>query len=88
VTGVVYVIAGPCLIVNRRARAAALAVGVMLLVLIFAVYLPMLVAAPLDIANAINYLFDTLLVCGSALAVAKIQGGATTSPFAVEALHA
>ena len=88
VTGVVYVIAGPWLIVNRRARSAALAVGVMLLVLIFAVYLPMLVAAPLDIANAINYLFDTLLVCGSALAVAEIQGGATTSRVAVEGLHA
>ena len=88
VTGIVYVIAGPCLIVNRRARPAALAVGVMLLVLIFAVYLPMLAAAPFDIANAINYLFDTLLVCGSALAVAEIQGGATTSPVATEALHA
>ena len=88
VTGIVYVIAGPCLIVNRRARAAALAVGVLLLILILAVYLPMLVAAPFDIANAINYLFDTLLVCGSALAVAVIQSGAKTSPVPIETLYA
>ncbi len=72
VTGLVYLPAGLCLIANRRARSAALAAGTMLLVLVVAVYLPMLVAKPFDI-EAIDYFFDTLLLSGSALAVAAIQ---------------
>ena len=71
-TGAVYLGAGLCLLANRRARAAALAAGAMLLILMFAVYLPMLVAKPLDL-EAIDYFFDTLLFTGSVLAVAGIQ---------------
>ncbi len=73
VTGVVYVAAGLCLLANRQARAAATAAGMMLLILMVAVYLPMLVAKPLDM-EAIDYFFDTLLFSGSVLAVAGIQG--------------
>ncbi len=72
VTGVVYLGAGLCLIANRRARSAATAAGVMLLILMVAVYLPMLIAKPLDI-EAIDYFFDTLLFSGSVLAVAGVQ---------------
>ena len=72
VTGVVYLLAGLCLIANRRARSAATAAGAMLLILVVAVYLPMLVAKPFDI-EAIDYFFDTLLYSGSVLAVAGIQ---------------
>ena len=72
VTGVVYLAAGLCLLANRKPRAAATAAGTMLLVLMIAVYLPMLIAKPLAI-QAIDYFFDTLLFGGSVLAVAAIQ---------------
>ena len=83
VTGVVFVIAGVCLIANRKPWSAAMAAGVMLLVLMLAVYLPMLIAKPLDM-EAIDYFFDTLLFCGSALAVAGVQGRKTER---LSALH-
>lgn len=73
VTGAVYLPAGLCLLANRRVRSAAVAAGAMLLVLVVAVYLPMLVAKPFDM-EAIDYFFDTLLFCGSVLAVARILG--------------
>lgn len=72
VTGAVYLPAGLCLLANRRTRSAAIAAGAMLLILVLAVYLPMLVAKPLDL-EAIDYFFDTLLFCGSVIAVAGIQ---------------
>jgi len=72
VNGIVFVVAGLCLIANQRTRSAAVSIGVMLLVVIVAVYLPMLIAKPFDI-TAIDYFFDTLLLCGSVLAVAGIQ---------------
>ena len=72
VTGVVYLGAGLCLLASWKARPAATAAGGMLLILMIAVYLPMLVAKPLDM-EAIDYFFDTLLFCGSVLAVAGIQ---------------
>jgi len=71
-TGAVYLGAGLCLLANRQARMAAMAAGAMLLILMVAVYLPMLVAKPLDM-EAIDYFFDTLLYSGSVLAVAGIQ---------------
>jgi len=73
VSGVVFVVAGLCLITNQRSRSAAMSIGLMLLVVILAVYLPMLIAKPFDINGGIDYLFDTLLLCGSVLAVARIQ---------------
>lgn len=75
VTAAIYLPAGLCLLANGRARSAATAAGAMLLVLMVAVYLPMLVAKPLAI-EPIDYFFDTLLYCGSVLAVAAVQADA------------
>jgi hypothetical protein len=72
VTGAVYLPAGLCLIANRGARSAAMAAGAILLILVIVVYLPMLVAKPLDI-EAIDYFFDTLMFTGGVLAIAGIQ---------------
>ena len=80
-TGAVYLPAGLCLIANRRARSAATWAGAMLLVLVLAVYLPILVAKPLDI-EAIDYFFDTLLFSGSVLAVAGTQSEAAATRLA------
>jgi uncharacterized membrane protein len=73
VTGALYLVAGLCLLVNRRAHEATMLAGAMLLILMITVYLPMLIAKPLDI-EAIDYFFDTLLFSGSVLAIAAIQG--------------
>jgi uncharacterized membrane protein len=72
VTGLIYLAAGLCLLANRRPSSAAMSAGAMLLILMVAVYLPILIAKPLDI-QAIDYFFDTLLFNGSVLAVAGIQ---------------
>jgi uncharacterized membrane protein len=87
VTGAVYLPAGLCLIANRQARPAAMAAGVMLLILIIAVYLPMLVAKPFDI-EAIDYFFDTLLFSGGVLAVGGIQSRAVATRHALDASSA
>jgi hypothetical protein len=72
VTALVYFPAGLCLLANRRAHLAATSSGAMLLVLMVVVYLPMLVAKPLDI-EALDYFFDSLLFCGSVLSIAGLQ---------------
>jgi uncharacterized membrane protein len=69
-TGTVFVISGVCLTINKQARLAAGYLGLMILLLVFLIYVPIVVANPSDIANGLNYLMDTLLLGGSALALA------------------
>jgi len=69
-TGAVYVAVGLSLIVNRETRLAATWLGVMILLLVLGVYVPIMAANPSDIANGLNYVADTLLLSGSALAFA------------------
>jgi uncharacterized membrane protein len=73
--GVVYVVAGLCLITNKKAGVAATWLGLLILLLVLAVYLPIVVAIPSDIANGLNYLADTLLLGGTVLAFAEAQRG-------------
>ena len=58
--GLVLIAAGACLLVNRKARAAATTSGITILLTVLLVYLPMLLRAPADIV-ALNYFFDTML---------------------------
>jgi uncharacterized membrane protein len=74
-TGAVFVVAGLCLITNKKAGFAATWLGLLILLLVLAVYLPIVVAIPSDIANGLNYLADTLLLGGSVLAFAQAQRG-------------
>ncbi len=67
--GAVLLAAGGCLIINKKARLAATWLGIMILLLVLFVYLPLLVASPIDIV-ALNYFFDTLLFSGAALLLA------------------
>lgn len=69
ITGSILFIAGVSLLVNRKARLAATVLGIAVLAVVIIVYLPLLVARPLDLVP-LNYLFDTLLFSGSALALA------------------
>ena len=67
--GVILILAGVCLIVNRKTRIAATSLGLAILLTMLWIYLPMLIAAPKDIV-ALNYFFDTLLFAGAILVLA------------------
>jgi uncharacterized membrane protein len=72
-TGAVFVVTGISMLINRRVRLAATAAGLMALLLVIIVYVPIVVSNPSDIGNGLNYLADTLFVCGSLLALAETQ---------------
>lgn len=74
-TGAVFVVTGLCLMVNKEPRLAATGLGLMILVLVIAVYVPIVIAKPSSIGNGLNYLVDTLLLSGSALTLAGAQRG-------------
>jgi uncharacterized membrane protein len=67
--GVILILAGVCLLVNKKARTAATALGLTILLTVLWIYLPMLLAAPTDLV-ALNFFFDTLLFCGAILLLA------------------
>jgi uncharacterized membrane protein len=70
VSGLVYVICGVSLIINKQARLAATWLGFFILLLVILIYVPIVVANPSDIANALNYFADTLFLNGTILALA------------------
>jgi uncharacterized membrane protein len=73
-SGAVLVATGACILVNVKARLAATYMGIMILLLMLFVYLPILIAEPLSIANGLNYFFDTLILSGAALLLADAIG--------------
>jgi uncharacterized membrane protein YphA (DoxX/SURF4 family) len=68
--GVILILAGVCLLVNKKARTAATTLGLAILLTLSWIYLPMLLAAPKDLV-ALNFFFDTLLFCGAVLLLAN-----------------
>jgi hypothetical protein len=68
--GVVLILAGVCLLLNKRTRMAATLLGLTVLLTMLWIYLPMLLAAPTDVV-ALNFFFDTMLFCGAILLLAK-----------------
>jgi uncharacterized membrane protein len=68
--GLVLIVAGILLVLNKRARLAATTLGLTVLLTVLWVYLPMLVATPKDVV-ALNFFFDTLLFCGTVLMLAN-----------------
>ena len=70
--GAVLLAAGIALALNKKPRTAAASIGALMTVLTLFPYLPMLVRAGTpDFNEAINYVADTLLYAGSALALAS-----------------
>ena len=67
--GVILILAGVCLLVNKKTRMAATILGLTILLTVLWIYLPMLLAAPRDV-GALNFFFDTLLFCGTILLLA------------------
>ena len=68
--GVVLIVAGLCLLVNKKTRLASTYLGLTILLALLWIYLPMLLAAPKDIV-ALNFFFDTLLFCAAILLLAN-----------------
>ena len=68
--GVILILAGVCLLVNKKARVAAAVLGLTILLTVLWIYLPMLIAAPKDVV-ALNFFFDTLLFSGAILLLAN-----------------
>jgi uncharacterized membrane protein len=68
--GVILILAGVCLLVNKKARTAATSLGLTILLTVLWIYLPMLLATPPDLV-ALNFFFDTLLFCGAVLLLAN-----------------
>ena len=69
-TGTILILAGIGLVLNRRARVAATALGTFTFVVVLLIYVPILIASPSD-NDALNYVADTLLYSGSALLLAR-----------------
>jgi len=68
--GVILIVAGVCLLVNKKTRMAATSLGLTILLTVLGIYLPMLLRAPTDVI-VLNYFFDTLLFCGATLLLAN-----------------
>lgn len=68
-TAVIYLIAGIPLLVGKKTRTAAALIGLTVLFVILVVYVPIAVAER-DSLEGLNYLFDTLMYCGTLLLLA------------------
>jgi uncharacterized membrane protein len=69
-TGLALVVGGVSLLLDLRARLVASLLGAFVLVIVVAVYVPLLVAEP-SVAVGLNYFMDTLLYAGILLALAS-----------------
>ena len=66
---VVYAIAGPLLVIGKKSRAVAAWLGLTVLFVVLAVYVPIAVVERANL-EGFNYLADTLMYCGTLLLVA------------------
>lgn len=67
---VAYAVAGIPLLVGKKTRAAATWIGVTVLVVELAVYVPLAVVERASLDNGLNYMGDTLMYCGAILLLA------------------
>ena len=70
VAAAVYAIAGIPLLFGKKSRAAAAWIGLTVLVIELAVYVPVAVVERASLDNGFNYLGDTLMFCGAVLLLA------------------
>ena len=67
---VVYAVAGTLLLVGKKARVAAMWLGLTVLFVELVVYVPIGVVERASVDNGLNYVADTLMFCGAVLLVA------------------
>jgi uncharacterized membrane protein len=75
-TGAILLVAGACILLNKKTRIAATYLGTWIVLLVLFIYGPILIAALADPSTAvkvegINYFADTLLFAGAILALAS-----------------
>jgi uncharacterized membrane protein len=70
IAAVVYAVGGILLLVNKRTRAAAAWVGLAVLLVELAVYVPIGVVERASLDKGLNYVADTLMFCGTVLLLA------------------
>jgi uncharacterized membrane protein len=68
--GTVLLVAGACLLINKKSRLAATFLGLTILLIVLVIYLPVLISIPSDIGNGLNYIADTLMFSGTILLLA------------------
>jgi len=79
-TGAILIVAGGCILLNKKTRMAATYLGTWIVLLVLFVYGPILIASLADPSTevkieGINYFFDTLLFAGAILALANATPG-------------
>lgn len=67
---VVYLVAGIPLLLNKKTRAAAAWIGLCVFFIVLVVYVPIAVVDRASLDNGLNYVFDTLMFCGTVLLLA------------------
>lgn len=77
-TAAVYAIAGPFLLIGKKSRAAATALGLTVLFTVLVVYIPKAVAEHTNL-EGLNYLFDTLMYAGTLLMLASAMPRSSSS---------
>jgi len=75
-TGAILVVAGVCILLNKKTRMAATYLGTWIVLVVVFIYGPILIAALADPSTGvkiegINYFFDTMLFAGAILALAS-----------------
>jgi len=70
IAAVVYAVGGILLLVNKRTRAAATWVGLAVLLVELAIYVPIGVVERASLDKGLNYVADTLMFCGTVLLLA------------------
>jgi len=75
-TGAILLVAGVCILLDKKTRMAATYLGTWIVLLVVFIYGPILIAALADPSTGvkiegINYFFDTLLFAGAILALAS-----------------
>ena len=67
---VVYAVAGVMLLIGKKTRAAATWLGLTVLFMELAVYVPIAVVERASLDKGLNYMADTLMFCGAVLLLA------------------
>jgi uncharacterized membrane protein YphA (DoxX/SURF4 family) len=66
----VYAVAGIALLLGKKTRASASWIGLTVLFVVLVVYVPIGVVERASLNNGLNYVFDTLMFCGTVLLLA------------------
>jgi uncharacterized membrane protein YphA (DoxX/SURF4 family)/uncharacterized membrane protein len=77
---VVYAVAGILLLVGKKTRAAATWLGLTVLFVVLVVYVPIGVVERASLDKGLNYVFDTLMFCGTVLLLAGAMPREASQP--------